>query len=349
MSGTELLIPDLLGDIMLRLPSDITQKFVLAQVSRYWRQVALNTHLIWASFAIGPSKEDCYRVPIVLERSGNALLHIQFDLLAGAVADWHTEALKGLAPYVARIETLHVRRPISASKLPPGTFDGLLNSNLEFCALQTLRLHGSARDQYPTLLLKAPRLRILDIEHFKLANMETLFSPQLENIRIDEVEYETGLTPLKVLLHIFTRCPRAERIMLCARRYMNSSHPDADFEVCARQRPLAPALRELDLDFGDHETDFDLVLKAGFPDIVLPRVIKHTSIPDVAPSAGTLLAGLGPMVVFDMLDTHRIELWDDEGHFRRLICDEEHFPIDEVWEYLYTHYNLHKTVREIRI
>ncbi|KAF8215641.1 hypothetical protein K438DRAFT_1799030 [Mycena galopus ATCC 62051] len=359
MSGTELLIPDLLSDIMLRLPSDITQKFAMAQVSRYWREVTLNTHLFWSSFVIGPSKKDCYRVPIVLERSGSVFLHVRFNFPSAAVEYWHTEALKALVRHVARIESLHVYRPTrmtyplsSTSRLPPGTFDALLNSNLEFCALQTLRLRGSPMDNYPTLLLKAPRLRILDIECFTPANMETLLSPQLENIRIYEAEYETGLTPLKVLFHIFTRCPRAARIVLRAWRYTSPSHRDADFEVFARQRPLAPALRELNLDLGDYETDFDLVLKAGFPDVVLPSLIKHTSIPDVVHSAGALLAGLGPLVVFDMLNNQEIELRDDAGHFRRLVCEtmnDDQFQVNRVWEYLSIHYNLHKTVREIQI
>jgi hypothetical protein len=47
----------------------------------------------------------------------------------------------------------------------------------------------------------------------------------------------------------------------------------------------------------------------------------------------------------------QIELRDDAGHIRRLQCwnDDSSFEVDYTWKYLCVHYDLHKTVRELRI
>lgn len=103
MSGIELLVPDLLSEIILYLPSNINQKFTFAQVSRYWREVALRNHLFWSSFSGDASKSDCYRVPLILERSGpSTLLTIQFRFVGEA--EWPAVAMNALVPYVGRIQ-----------------------------------------------------------------------------------------------------------------------------------------------------------------------------------------------------------------------------------------------------
>lgn len=69
MYGIKRLSPDLLSNIMLTA-SSIDEKFALAQVSKLWRNVALDNPLFWSSFTGGGSKADCYRVALILEPSG---------------------------------------------------------------------------------------------------------------------------------------------------------------------------------------------------------------------------------------------------------------------------------------
>jgi hypothetical protein len=197
MSGVGVLVADLLSEIMLKLPSSIEQKFSVAQVSRHWRDVALGSHLFWASFSGGASKADCCRLPLMLERSGSTtMLHIQLHFFVGAKR-WPEDALKALVPYVTRIETLDVRFRVAVD------VEALLDSNLEFPALQTLRLKGPA----PRLSFTAPQLRTLHMERITLANWSTLLSPSLENIRLEDSTSE-------MLVSILKRCPRAWRIVL---------------------------------------------------------------------------------------------------------------------------------------
>ncbi|KAJ7337445.1 hypothetical protein DFH08DRAFT_1014479, partial [Mycena albidolilacea] len=121
---------------MFLLPSDIEQKFAFSQVSRHWRDVAVHSCLFWSSFTGHHSKADCYRVPIILERSGSsALPHVQFRFLHHTAYVTHT--LNALVPYAARIEKLDIWFPRHLRLKP---IDALLASNLEFPALQTLRL-----------------------------------------------------------------------------------------------------------------------------------------------------------------------------------------------------------------
>ncbi|KAK7026215.1 hypothetical protein R3P38DRAFT_1033110 [Favolaschia claudopus] len=161
------LVPDILSEILSRLPREINQKFTFAQVSHYWREVALQDHLFWSSFTGGPSKQECYRVPMLLERCGNAPLHVELHLNSGHIVDWHAHALKALFPYATRIETLALRFWVySTYSLPDSTTGPLLNSGLEFPALRTLRLEGPTWGRRPFLLFSAPGLRTLDVERY---------------------------------------------------------------------------------------------------------------------------------------------------------------------------------------
>ncbi|KAF7347223.1 hypothetical protein MVEN_01477200 [Mycena venus] len=348
MPNIGLLVSDILTEIMSHLPSAIGQKFAIAQVSRFWRNVALDNHLFWSSFSGGPSKADCYRVPFVLERSGSAILHIQFSFTSGDVTNWHADAMKALIPYVSRIETLKMEFWVySNHSVSPNTVEALLNSNLDFSALQTLRLEGPEYGRRPPLLLKAPRLRTLDIERFYPKNLGALLSPCLESIRL----YKVGAT-LDTLLDIFDRCPRAWRVVLDSEEgygSYDSRYSDDYFEAFTRRRPLAPALRELELRTAN--PDLGRVLKAAFPDVVLPTLTGCLYNSDIDVLSRALLPGLGPLVFFEIFDSQQHELRDAGGHVRRLQCwnEDSSFEADWVWEFLCTHYDLHRTVREIRI
>ncbi|KAJ7885375.1 hypothetical protein B0H13DRAFT_903877 [Mycena leptocephala] len=320
---------------MLKLPSSIDQKFAFAQVSRHWRDVALGSHLFWASFSGGASKADCCRLPLVLERSGSTtMLHIQLHFFVGAKR-WPEDALKALVPYVTRIETLDVRFRVAVD------VEALLNSNLEFPALQTLRLKGPA----PRLLFTAPQLRTLHMERITLANWSTLLSPNLENIRLEDSTSE-------MLMAILKRCPRAWRIVLHSFDPWFENGSDNDFEVFA-SLPPASALRELELRLED--SDLVRVLKNAFSDVVLHTltgcIINGHGEDNVELLANALLPGVGPLVVFKLIEMQTLELQDNDGRIRRLQCwnDDSAFEVQEVWNYLSIHYNLHKSVREIRI
>ncbi|KAJ7842235.1 hypothetical protein B0H14DRAFT_1032395 [Mycena olivaceomarginata] len=347
MSNIGLLVPDTLVEIMDRLPPDINQKFTFAQVSRYWRDVSLGNHLFWSSFTCGPSKADCFRIPIVLERSGRAMLHPRFQFTDGHTPTWQGDAMAALVPHVARIETLEAEFWVYSNySLPPRTVEALLNSNLEFPALQTLRLQGPEYGHRPLVQLTAPQLRTLDVELFDSGNWASLFSSSLETIRLYHTGREISLQPL---LDIFDRCPRAWRVVYDAYTW-NSNYEDVFFEAFTRRQPLAPALRELELRTDD--ADLSRIIKAGFSDVVLPTLTAclYGSEMDVLTEA--LLPGVGPLVVFELdHGMQQVELRDDVGHIRRLQCwnDDSSFEVDYTWEHLCVHYDLHKTVRELRI
>jgi hypothetical protein len=219
MSGVHLLVPDVLREIMLWLPSDIDQKFRVAQVSRYWRDTALHSPVFWSSFLGRTNQLYINRIPIVLERSGTTtMLHVELRLIITPDTDWPTKALAALVPYVARIESLDVEySQYSTYPLSPPTFQVLLRSNLEFPALQTLRLKGPHRHLIPRLLLKTPRLRILDLEYFDPEDLDTLLPLSLENIRLHQVDVEG----VETLFHILARCPRMWRVVLQPRNRRN--------------------------------------------------------------------------------------------------------------------------------
>ncbi|KAJ6546821.1 hypothetical protein B0H19DRAFT_1074818 [Mycena capillaripes] len=345
MSGVGLLVPDILGDIMLRLPLSIDQKFTITQVSRFWRDVALHNHLFWSSFTgrddyRGASKADCSRLPLVLERSGSSsTLHIQFCFTRDG-ADWPTDALKALVPYVARIETLDVEFNVAMD------VKALLNSNLEFPALQTLRLNSYTYHTAPYILLTAPQLRNLDIKRVHLLNWVTLLSSSLENITIWD-------STLEMFVGILKRCPRAWRIVLrsCDSWYGHSTQHDP-FEAFS-SRPLAPALRELELRV--ENSDLAQVLQAAFSDGVLPTltgcICNGHCEDDLELLTGALLRSVGPLVFFKLVDMQDLELHDTDGRIRHLQCwnDDSSFEVEDTWIYLSIHYGLDKTVREIRI
>ncbi|KAJ6603296.1 hypothetical protein DFH09DRAFT_1270222 [Mycena vulgaris] len=310
MPAIDVLPLDLLSEIMLRT-SSIDEKFVLAQVFQLWRNLALETPLLWSSFTGGASKADCYRVPLVLARSGSiSMLHITFSFYYAKV-EWQADALAALMPYIARIETLDVEFGISVD------VKSLLDSNLKFLSLKRLRLEGA--DYHPISL--------------------SLSAPQLQR----EVHIET-------LSDIFRLCPRVSRLVLHSSQSWNPSD-DYDFQVFAR-RPLAPALRELDLRL--NEADLERVVKIGLSDVVLETLSGciyngHFEGP-VALLARTLLSGVGPLRVFDCFD-QEITVCDAAGHTRRFQCwnDDSSFEVQDGWKHLSEHYDLHKTVREIRI
>ncbi|KAF7353806.1 F-box domain-containing protein [Mycena venus] len=339
------LVRDLLGEMMTHLPS-IEHKFAFAQVSQLWRDVALNSHVFWSSFAGGTSHADGHRLPLILERSGSVTtLHIQL-LVTQHVADWPADALKALVPYVARIEALEIEFDF---KVDVGC---LLNSNLVFPVLKRLCLNGRQYRNYGILAsFTAPQLQTLDIERVDLSNWTTLLLPSLLNIRL----YQAGDANVENLWDIFNRCPRAWRVVLHASKAWDSRHADEYFEVFAR-RPLAPALRQLDLRLA--ASDIRRVLEAGFFDVVLHTltgcIYNVHNDGDFERLAGAILPGVAPLVAFELHhtgDIEQLELRDEEGHVRRLQCWNvaSEFNISQVWEYLSKQYDIHKTVREIQL
>jgi hypothetical protein len=114
-------------------------------------------------------------------------------------------------------------------------------------------------------------------------------------------------------------------------------------------RPLAPALRDLEL--GLYDIDLDPLLRAAFSDVVLHTLTACIYNSDTQLLAEALLPGVGPLTVFEIFDTQQVELRDEAGQIRRFQCwnEDSSFEVDKVWEYLSIHYELHKTVREIRI
>ncbi|KAK7044945.1 hypothetical protein R3P38DRAFT_3177166 [Favolaschia claudopus] len=64
-----------------------------------------------------------------------------------------------------------------------------------------------------------------------------------------------------------------------------------------------------------------------------------------------LLVGVGPLTVFKFINFRDVELQSEAGHIRHLRCwnDDSFFDVEQVWRCLSLRYDLHKTVREIRM
>ncbi|KAJ7737154.1 hypothetical protein DFH07DRAFT_927632 [Mycena maculata] len=229
MPAIERLTLDLLSDMMLTA-STTGEKFAISQVSRLWRDVALDTPLLWSSF-IAVSKRDYCRVPLILQRIGTTTtLHIRCWSPIGDTTYWAAEALKVLLLYVARIESLEMDLTGTLDVTP------LLNSGLQFPSLRTLRLKGPELNP-PPLSLSAPQLRTLDIVGFNPRAWDALLVPTLENITLRGTDPE-----VRTLLGIFTKCPLAWRVV-----HDRFSEVFVDCEgVTGRRRA---ALRELELRF----------------------------------------------------------------------------------------------------
>ncbi|KAJ7790572.1 hypothetical protein B0H14DRAFT_2625932 [Mycena olivaceomarginata] len=235
------------------------------------------------------------------------------------------KALAALVPYVARIESLDVEySQYSTYPLSPPAFQALLRSNLEFPALQTLRLKGPHRHLIPRLLLKTPRLRILDLEYFDPEDLDTLLPLSLENIRLHQVDVEGVET-----LFISSPDVRGCGALCCSHATVATSRK---MRFPASQL-IALALRELEVGWMN-SADVARILNTCFSDVVL-----HT------------LAAWS-LVVFEASDPRTFEVRDEGGRIRRfqgVSIGPVHMAAHEVWEQLSSRHNLHKTVRELRI
>ncbi|KAJ6603303.1 hypothetical protein DFH09DRAFT_1354578 [Mycena vulgaris] len=322
------------------IADDLLVFITVFQVSQLWRNLALETPLLWSSFTGGASKADCYRVPLILARGGSiSMLHITF-LFYYAEEKWQADALAALVPYIARIETLDVEFGMGTD------VKSLLDSNLKFPSLKRLRLQGADCTGPMSLSLSAPQLQSLDIERLDPTSWETLLVPSLEDIRL----HEAGEAPIETLSEILRLCPRVSRLVLHSSQSWNPSD-DSDFQAFAR-RPLAPALRELGLRLD--EVDLERVVNIGFSDVVLDMltgcIYNGHSESVVALLARMLLPGVGPLHVFECF-YQEITVCDDAGHTRRFQRwnDDPSFEVQDAWKHLSEHYDLYRTVREIRI
>ncbi|KAJ7186838.1 hypothetical protein C8R46DRAFT_1058185 [Mycena filopes] len=327
----------------------------------------------------------------------HATLHIQLRFTGARNKWWAETMLAALVPYAARIETLQVDFEDTTLKSilgsdagddedsdsgdeesddedsesdsdPDGeesddtgesedtdsadsdddelSFAALLQSNVEFTALQTLRLEGAGK-----IALKAPQLRTLDLEDTIPVEWSPLLVPTLEDIRISECSD----TDVDTLATIFAQCPRLESLEFEACSYDSSYPDDAYFEVFVRPTPIAPALHRLILTVA--ADDLFRILKAGFPDVVIPTVhgcvsfgYDDTRLDLLA--AALLRPDVGPLVLFDMADRRAINLRSSTGCVRRLEVRGEDamlFQMPEAWELFSREYALHESVREVRI
>ncbi|KAJ7489253.1 hypothetical protein FB451DRAFT_1553114 [Mycena latifolia] len=234
MPGIELLTLNLLGDIMLRTTS-IDEKFVLPP-----------------SVSALAKRRPRHSSPlVVVHRSGLTTTCIQFRFTSGH-AEWPADALKALVSYAGRIEILDVEfRSHVAVDVKP-----LLDSDVQFPKLKSLRLRGAEYSPILSLSLSAPQLRALDIERFNPNKFNVCLVPSLENIRLSS----TGDAGAKTLSDIFARCLVAWRVVLRSALWYRTQH-EPDFQTFAR-RPLAPALRELELQLEDEDLERSALVEA---------------------------------------------------------------------------------------
>ncbi|EJD43970.1 hypothetical protein AURDEDRAFT_152295 [Auricularia subglabra TFB-10046 SS5] len=342
MSAIALLPDDLLGDIFLLVDDKSTeQKFDLAQVSQRWRSLALSSPLLWSSFRVA-TKKDGFHLPTLLKRSGiSSMLDVELCVVPQYEAAPTHPCATALVPYAPRLRTI-----IARTSLPEQILAPLLDGQLDFPALDTLRVHGSPL-QVQLGIASAPSLRILDLSLIFPEVLETLLSPGLEEIRL----ILAGPLQRADMLHIFSSCPRLRRLI-----FHTSDYDVADEEpmgLIASYMPLhSPNLNALDIQLALADIIYIL---GRFQDVVLPEVSTciyngHDE-EDMVTLCSALLRGLDALVSFEVQDDQCIILRDAAERVRtmRVWNDDSCWEITDVWCHLSAQYSLNASVKHIQI
>ncbi|KAJ7665594.1 hypothetical protein B0H17DRAFT_1210929 [Mycena rosella] len=324
MSNIDLLPPDLMRELMLRA-SSIHDKFAPAQVSQLWRNITLDTSLLWSSLT-GRKRLQSRLLPGPAHTGVQRLNHDTACpiLFFPGEAAWAAHALQALVPYVPRLETLDVEFPSYHGI----NINHLLDSDLQCLALHTLRSMGPEYSRHLPLSLSTPQLPILDLEHLIVnpTKCDGLFVPTLEDFRLSAVEG----TSVETLAHVFTHCPLVWCFVLHSYYLWNDTPDDCDFRIF----------------------DLERILKIGFSDTVLEKIAGSTCngfTDDLELLTVALLPDVGCLVCFEMVQFTQTVLRDNSGRTRQLDCcnDDGNFEIQDMWRYLSVHYDLHQTIREI--
>ena len=216
-SSMQKLPAELLASIMLHVdPYSVPMKFALARVSSYWRAVALDSHVLWATFEIDSTAAVC-GLPILLQRSRAGSSHdstpldvrLTFGYLFGG-----GDRNRHLLPTSRDAATALLAQPDIAARIAaldityssPGALRLLIGADLYFPQLERLHVCRSPNTSHENvhIAITAPRLRHLRIIRTSPRSWSALLVRSLVDVRIEHCGPEAHVG---VLATILRQCP----------------------------------------------------------------------------------------------------------------------------------------------
>ncbi|TDL17394.1 hypothetical protein BD410DRAFT_794359 [Rickenella mellea] len=277
--------PEILGDIFSLSQSDISpwtsegRRWVyVAQVCRYWRQVALNLPNLWTSI------DTSWRIiaPVFLRRSGNAPLDVKINLRERL--SWREcHAINVALGQISRTRALHLNVEgvnelikISSSQSRPGFA----------MSLQSLTLHSSIPLDLPPYIFAQTYSSLVSLD---TSNIYMPFPPgllcNLKNLKVYWVGLQRDvLTNMLSFVGTMEHCTKLERL-----EFHNKSGPLRVDIAPLHKNIFLPRLRHLFLTDQSSVTTLHLFSQLTMP--VLTSVVlsgpaeTSPSIPNVFASA----------------------------------------------------------------
>jgi hypothetical protein len=194
----------------------IPVEVVASHVSVYWRNVALNTRLLWRHINISQS-ETVEKIQVYLARSGQVLLHVRLDLIQRPLeVTMLTEKVDLLFSQFNRWERFTIHSNIETAEFPVvSRLYDVFSPSLEHLALcindvDSENLKAIRRADFEQILTKGcPRLTVLRLRglsmHFfrpPLANITTLYLEQTRGLFIGYERFAHLLTASPALAHL---------------------------------------------------------------------------------------------------------------------------------------------------
>ncbi|KAJ7346422.1 hypothetical protein DFH08DRAFT_937594 [Mycena albidolilacea] len=316
--------------------------FNVAGVNQAWRAAALSCGTLWSCIRTA-KRRDRRLLPLLLERSRTAPLDVRLDLFCSAYGIAPTDTtpqeraavVKALLPHVYRIQKLYIRHML----FEPETEDAvtilkLVDAGLEFTTLREYTHEHMGQNFRPSpesdspLNLTAPNLRALSLNGTRPRAWPTLLAHTL--VELDITAEGTPLD-MDLIATIFQQCRALMSLTL--RKAFHRRHPPLSSPVSHPRFDPPPSLRVLDLHMPMSEILAVLRLFAYAPPLhsitvcddkgLRPRAGQTTFEPTDHPILEHMIAGLVPLVAFEVHSDRNVILRDASGRARCFRVDAE--------------------------
>jgi hypothetical protein len=297
-------------------------------------------------------------------------LDVRLDLFCSAYGIAPTDTkpqeraavVEALLPHVYRIQKLYIRHML----LEPETEDAvtilkLVDAELEFTALREYThehiggiFRPSSESDSP-LTLTAPNLRALSLNGIRPRAWPTLLARTL--VELDIIAEDTPLD-MDLIATIFQQCRALMSLTL--RKAFHSRHPPLSSPVSHPRFDPSPSLRALDLHMPMPEILAVLRQFAYAPPLhsitvcddkgLRPRAGQTTFAPTDHPILEHMIAGLAPLVTFEVHSDQDVILRDASGRARCFRVDAEdgaYLDTRALWIFLVARCGARWTVRTL--